>query len=61
MSEKTPVVNVTVGGTTYPQGEPLPDGVADLIDNPKAWGDESDKDETPKPAKKAAAKRSASK
>lgn len=62
MAEKVPAVHVTVDGTTYPAGESLPDGVADLIDNPKVWGDESDKDEAPKPtAKKAAAKRSASK
>lgn len=62
MAEKSPVVNVTVDGTTYLAGEPLPDGVGDQIDNPKAWGEESDADEAPKPAaKKAAAKRSASK
>lgn len=55
MAERKPVANVTVNGSTYPAGEPLPDGVADLIDNPKVWGDE------PAPVKKAAAKRSTSK
>lgn len=55
MAERKPVVNVTVRGTTYPAGESLPDGVADLIDNPKVWGDD------PALAKKAAVKRPASK
>ena len=60
MANRKPVVNVTVGGDTYPAGESLPDGVADLIDNPKVWGEESadEAGESPRPAKKAAAKRS---
>ncbi len=59
MAERKPVVDVTVGGITYPAGESLPDGVADLIDNPKVWGDEvAEVSGSPKPAKKAAAKRS---
>lgn len=40
-AKKVPVVNVTVGETTYPAGKDLPAGVADQIDNPKVW-------ETPK-------------
>ncbi len=59
MAERKPVVSVTVGSITYPAGESLPDGVADLIDNPKVWGDEAaEVSGSPKPAKKAAAKRS---
>lgn len=60
MSEKTTVVNVTVDGTTHLAGESLPDGVADLIDNPKVWGESAT--DKPKPAvKKAATKRSTGK
>ena len=39
---RVPVVYVTVEGTTYPPGLPLPDAVADLVDNPKVWGNDSD-------------------
>lgn len=33
-----PVVNVTVGDTTYPAGVPLPKDVAKLVTNPKVFG-----------------------
>lgn len=50
----------TVGGVTYAPG-PVPDEVAELITNESVWEAESQKDEAPRPAKKAAAKRSPSK
>ena len=40
-----PVVNVTVGDTTYPAGVPLPKDVADLVTNPKVFGDSGGQDE----------------
>lgn len=50
----------TVGGVTYAPG-PVDDDIAELITNESVWAEESQEDDTPKPAKKAAAKRSASK
>lgn len=52
--------NVYVGGVLYPADQAPPAEVAAQITNPKAWGDEPDDEgsEKPKPAKKAAAKRS---
>lgn len=52
-------VNVTVGRETYPAGSTVPKEIADQIDNPKAWGDEPEADESSS-AKKAPAKKAAS-
>lgn len=40
-----PVVNVTIGDTTYPAGVPLPKDVAKLVTNPKVFGDSGGQDE----------------
>lgn len=55
-------VNVTVGRETYPAGSTVPKEIADQIDNPKAWDDEPEADESSSvkkaPAKKAAPSKS---
>lgn len=58
MSRKL-AANVTVGRETYPAGSTVPKEIADQIDNPKAWGDGPEAEEST-PAKKAPAKRAAS-
>lgn len=47
----------TVGGVTYAPG-PVDDDIAAQITNESVWADEPYKDESPKPTKKAAPKRS---
>lgn len=53
---------MTVGETTYAPGDEVPAEVVALVDNPDVWDESSDDDGEPDtaPAKKAAAKKSAS-
>lgn len=55
MAGRKLAVNVTVGSTTYEAGTVPPADVAKLIDNPKAWGDDPEPDDS-KPARKPASR-----
>lgn len=61
MAGRKLVTFVHVDGVQYGPESDIADDIAKQITNESVWADESHEDESPKPAKKAAAKRSSDK
>jgi hypothetical protein len=61
MAGRKLATTVHVGGQVFEAGSTPPKEFADLITNPKAWGDEPDSGSSSTPAKRSAPKRTTAK